>query len=129
MADEVNSNPDMPYDLRQIYAVQIIGTTLQKIEFAREQGNMVLLFDLLTMHLHTNLNQKLTEKEREEYNIIEQNTIKELNKNGQAFIGTDKTPEKIARVKIVLKKLEMWLKDKMQTHGLFGSGWSDDDGL
>jgi hypothetical protein len=123
------ANGDMPYDLRQIYAVEILGPILKAIEYHREKSEFLSWYDKLTMSLHTNIYQKLIDSERKEYETLNNETMDVLNKNKDAFCGRDKSPEKIHNVKMALKKLEMWLKQKMQEHGLFGSGFSDDDGL
>ena len=125
--DQFSSNPDMPYDLRQTYAMGILTPILISIEMHRTKNEFSQWFDCLTMGLHTNINQKLDEDEKKEYTKIETKTIETLNKHPSVYQGKDKSALQVYEVKIALKQLEMWLKDKMQKRGLFGSGWSDDE--
>jgi hypothetical protein len=125
--DHFESREEMPFDLRHTYAIGILTPILLSIELCRENNKFPEWFDKLTMSLHTNIHQKLLEDERKEYNIKLNETIKVLNDHPDTFQGRDKDPRKIFIVKRALKDLEMWLKDRMQEHGLFGSGWSDDE--
>lgn len=121
------SSGDMPYDLRQTYAMGLITPILLEIEIYRSKNDFYNWFEKLTMSLHTNINQKLLDVERKEYEKVLEETITVLNNNPSIFSGKDKSPENMYKVKMQLKKLECWLRDKMQQHGLFGVGWSDDE--
>jgi len=125
--DNYTSNPDMPYDLRQTYAMGILTPILLLIEEHRNKNEFMQWYDVMTMSLHTNINQKLDDDERKEYTEINKKTVEVLNKHPNVFSGKDRTPLSVSIVKQALKELEMWLKDKMQSHGLFGSGYFDDE--
>lgn len=125
--NDYTANPDMPYDLRQTYAMGILTPILLLIEEHRNKNEFMQWYDVMTMSLHTNINQKLDEDERKEYEEVNKRIVEVLNKYPDAFSCRDKTPMHVSIVKQALKDLEMWLKDKMQKHGLFGSGYFDDE--
>jgi hypothetical protein len=80
MAGDVsNVNPDMPYDLRQTYAMYILTPILVKIEEARMGNNFREWYNLLTMSLHTNIYQKLDDEQRKEYDDLNTSILKRLN--------------------------------------------------
>lgn len=110
---------DLAYDLRQRYA-EIVGTILVKIAEARERKCFVDWFSQLD-DLHTEINQKLTKIERGEYDKKLGEVIKTLNENKESYLGKENDPEKINKVKMALKELDMWLKQKMEEHNMFGS--------
>jgi hypothetical protein len=124
MAEEISEglNSKMLYDLRQVYAVEILRPILVAIEWHREKNEFSQWFEKLTMSLHTNINQKLDGGEKKEYEAILTKTINEINRLRDTFSGHNKDPQKVYQVKIALKELEMWLKGKMEKHGLFGKG-------
>jgi len=132
--DIANVNPDMPYDLRLTYAMHILTPILVKIEDARRNNDFAEWYHLLTMSLHTNIYQKLNDDLRKEYDTLNAKIIKELTSEElrDCFAGRNKSSDKIYKVQLLLKELEIWLRDKMQKNGLFGSslyGDMDDDGL
>ena len=120
---QVGGNPNMLYDLRQTYAMEILRPLLIAIEYHRDKNEFVPWFDKLTMGLHTNVNQKLSEEEREEYNKLLNDTIKELNEHNDTFMGRNKDAKEIYTVKMIIKNLEMWLKIKMEESGIYGKGF------
>jgi hypothetical protein len=113
-------NPEMLWDLRLTYATELLAPILREIEIARTENNFMKWYELLTMNLHTNINQKLTTDEREEYETEHQKVLKVINEFPTVFKGTDKSPPTLYKLKIALKNFEMWLRDKMEDHGLFG---------
>jgi hypothetical protein len=134
MAGDVsNVNPDMPYDLRQTYAMYILTPILVKIEEARMGNNFREWYNLLTMSLHTNIYQKLDDEQRKEYDDLNTSILKRLNGElRNCFCGTEKSPQSVYNVQSLLKELEVWLRDKMQKSGLFGNTLysnMDDEGL
>jgi len=117
---------EMAFDLRSRYA-QIIGDILEEIARVRIAEQYPKLYTLLD-HLHTEINQKLTKKEREEYIKEKKKCIEILNNNKGSYLGTNQKGEGKAAVYNALKELEVWLKDKMEAHKMFG-GKSDTEGL
>jgi len=119
---QVGGNPNMLYDLRQTYAMHILTPILILIEQYRESNDFKKWYDKLTSSLYTNIYQKLTEEEREEYKGQNEKCIAILNQYPNAFAGRDTTDKNLFIVKQSIVTLEMWLKDKMESHGLFGKG-------
>jgi hypothetical protein len=116
-------NPNILFDLRQTYAMQILTPILIQIEEFRDRNMYQQWFEKLTMGLFINVYQKLDEDEREEYKEKKNKTLKILNENPSVYKGIDKqNPERNYKVKTALIELELWLKDKMEKHGLYGKG-------
>jgi hypothetical protein len=132
--DITNINPEMPYDLRQTYAMNLLTPILIGVEEARRKNDFREWYNLLTMSLHTNVYQKLDDELRKEYDRLHEELLQTIScvELRNCFAGRDKDPIKIYKVQKALKELEIWLRDKMQKSGLFGSsfyGNMDDDGL
>lgn len=120
--DFMNQTPNMLFDLRQTYAMQILTPILLDLEFFRSECNFKKWFETLTERLYTNVYQKLDDPERTEYGALKNKIIKELNTYKNAFVGTSKNEEERYRVKQALFELELWLKAKMEEKGLYGKG-------
>jgi len=117
--DVGGTEKDLVWDLRQTYA-QILDEVLKRIASVRVEKNYEGWFEALE-HLHTEINQKLNPNERKEYSEIKAEIIKELNKYPQAYNGQDKNPQHILVIYSALKKLELWLKEMMEKHRMFGA--------
>lgn len=114
-----NPQSELIYDLRQTYA-EIVSEVLKGIAYARREKNFVLWYDFLE-DLHTEIHQKLTEKERKEHKERLSNTINIINKYSLAFQGKSGTATDRYRVYTSLKELELWLRDMMEKHKMFGA--------
>lgn len=117
---------EMSYDLRAKYA-QIVGEVLEEIARARITEDYPRLFMLLD-HLHTEINQKFTKKEKEEYKIELKLCLDILNEYPKEYLKYSHKAENVAKVAAAIKKLEMWLRSIMEQHKMFG-GKSDAEGL
>lgn len=115
-------NPNMLYDLRQTYAMQILTPILLNIESDRDNLKFENWFNDLTVSLYANIRQKLSEEERKEYLEEKKETIKIINKYPGVYRGNDKSFKESYLLKEAILNLEMWLKDKMEEKGLFGKG-------
>ena len=118
--------PNVLYDLRQTYAINILTPILVEIEIRRRERDYEKWFELLTDHLFTNINQKLADDEIKEYNALVQEVLTVINKYPDVYGGRDKSAQPNYLVKESLKKLEMWLKKRMDEAGLYGKGSSYD---
>jgi len=123
--DGSNIQSELAYDLRQTYA-KILTDDLIKVADARERNDFNNWFEFMVWNLHTEINQKLDKTEREEYEKLLTDTTKILNQYPDAYLGNDTTPKNVYAIKNALKKLETWLKDKMEAHGMYGSKWEDE---
>lgn len=123
--NSINISSELAYDLRQTYA-KILTDDLIKIADARERNDFVHWFEFIHWNLHTEINQKFNSAEKEEYNKLLDETIKVLNKNKPAFLGQDTQAENVFAIKNALKKLETWIKEKMEEHSMYGNKWDDE---
>lgn len=123
-ADDVSK--ELLYDLRQYYA-RIVGEILIQIATARKEKRFMDYYDWLDS-LYTEINQKLDVDERKEYLNVLKETQDVINKYEQVYLGKlDKNDAK-NEIYNALNELDMWLKDKMEAHGLYGRKF-DDEGL
>lgn len=120
--DFMNSTPNMLFDLRQTYAIHLLTPILLELRTYRREESFIKWFETITEDLYVEVNQKLSPGEREDYSELYNKTIAVLREFANAYRGTDKTPERKARVKQALMQLEMWLKNKMEEKGLYGKG-------
>ncbi len=107
------------YDLRQKYA-EIVGGILEEIARARSEERFKDWFNWLR-NLRVEINQKFNNKEREEYKEVLDRVINSLNKSSAAYLGQNSDPKEIEKVKLALEDLDLWLRDKMEKHKMFGS--------
>lgn len=130
---------DAPYDLRQVYAIEILGEHLKDIARARKSDNFPMYFKCLK-DLYIVVQHKFKSKEskytlKNEKGIVEEKryTPKEYysflmnrvailaNKHSSDWLGTTKTPEPYAAIEEALNDVEMFLYDKIEDAKLFGS--------
>ena len=109
----------MAYDLRARYA-QIVGDILEEIAIARDKRDFPKWFSLLE-DLHSEISQKLTTKEKENWEDELKKCIETINQNKSSYNGSSQNGEKKYLVYNSIKDLDMWLRDKMETHKMFGA--------
>jgi hypothetical protein len=107
------------WDLRQIYS-EIVGSLLKEIYLARRKRSYTEMFDLYD-DLHTQINQKLNDKERKEYRDKLKTLHDVINKYPEAYVGRSKNPQHNYEIKLALKELEMYLYNLMEKHKMFGA--------
>lgn len=123
-ADEVSK--ELLFDLRQYYA-KIVGEILIQIATVRKEKKFIDYYDWLDS-LYIEINQKLDEDERKEYLTILKKVQETIKKNEQTYLGKLDKSEAKNEIYNSLTELDMWLKDKMEVHGLYGRKF-DDEGL
>jgi hypothetical protein len=116
------TNPNMLFDLRQTYAMQLLTPILLEIKFHRKNADYQRWFETLTEDLFIEVNQKLTPEEREEYKRNYDKCVGVLNNYSTAYKGTNHNQEQKALVKQAIINIELWLKEKMEEHGIYGKG-------
>jgi len=109
----------MAYDLRARYA-QIVGDILEEIAIARDKREFPKWFSLLE-DLHTEISQKLSNTEKTEWKEELEKCIETINQNKSSYNGSSQNGEKKYMVYNSIKDLDMWLRDKMETHKMFGA--------
>lgn len=112
---------ELIYDLRQIYAIKLVGQTLQEIMFARKTNNYSLWFKLLKRDLLTEINQKLDNEEREEIDFLIKEVIATINKNRSAYLNKSSNPDQHQAIEDILIKLEKELRILMEKKKMFGA--------
>lgn len=125
---------DVPYDLRQIYAVDLVGEHLKDIARARKADNYSLYFKCLK-DLWIIMKHKLKKKK---IKVSENNETKEITKaeyftklmenaagiarqHPNDFAGSNKDPEACAQIEKSLNDIEMFLYDEIEDANMFGS--------
>ena len=115
-----NDVSDMIWDLRQIYAIDIVGQTLKDIKMARNVNDFSTWFKLLKRDLATEINHKLDKLEKPLLIEKIQDTEKIIIKNRNAYTKQPCSPEEVQLLEEALCSLEMFLKQLMEEHGMFG---------
>ena|SRR3989344_2236301 len=113
------NNPEMAYDLRQIYAMEV-GRHMQEISDARKANNFYLWYKCLE-DLKTEIAHKFKSKDdAKEYEDLK-NKIKVLaNKYIQTWSGSPYKQRESEEIDQSLRELEEFLYKKMQEAGMFG---------
>jgi len=126
----ISSEENLAYDLRQIYAVNLVGEHLQDVARARKADNYNNYFkslkDLWIITQH-----KIKEKDKnapEKYKKLIKESIEIMNQNSNALSKGSRNNIGKARIEYSLNEIEMFLYDCLSNAGIFGSKW-DDDGL
>lgn len=137
----VKNNPtadfgkELPYDLRQIYAVDIVGEHLKDIAAARKADNYSLylkcLKDLFIVIHHKIKNKKVEIKDiagnkkevstTDYYNALLKEASKVANDYRNDFIGQTKSSEGCVAIEEVLNNIEMFLYNYIEEAKMFGS--------
>lgn len=117
-SEEFDKN--MIWDLRQIYAVDILGQTLKDIRVARVLGDFPLWFKLLKRDLATEIAHKLDESEEPLVKNLIKVTEKIIVKNQGAYKKENCSAEEVQELEEALCKLEKFLKKLMEEHAMFG---------
>ena len=120
-----NIDTSMIWDLRQVYAIDIVGQTLKDIKIARNINNFSTWFKLLKRDLATDINNKLDDAEKPLVKTKIEDTEKIIVQNQSAYLGGSTSAEEIQNLEEALCDLEMYLKQLMQEHGMFGQKEED----
>jgi len=122
-----DDNNELVYDLRQTYA-KILSEVLERIVIARTNKNYCGWFEALD-DLHTEISQKLDKDEKVDYEKTLKECVEVLNKFPNAYNKRGGSSLEYFEIKSALKNLELWLKEKMEQHHMFGAKDIEDDGL
>jgi hypothetical protein len=116
------------YDLRQIYAKELLGVTFKEIAYARKTKNFSLWYELIRWDLYADLYQKLTTKEREHIDKLILDTEDEISKHKGVYVRKSSNAEDTAGLKLAIWKLEVAMKELAEKHNLYGA-MKEDIGL
>jgi glycerol-3-phosphate O-acyltransferase len=116
------------WDLRQIYAKELVGSTLKAIQQARVTENYSQWYHLLKRDLFTEIRQKLDNKEADEVVGKISEVKKILVKNNQAFLKKSNDEKQHEEIEEALCDLEMLMRILMDKKGMFGV-FQEDEGM
>lgn len=124
--DELNKG--LSYDLRQIYAIVILGSHLKRIDIYKEQRNFSKWFDALE-DLSGDIDYKLNEKERTEIKRLTDIILNLSVAHPDIFSGANKqNPQVSYEIYKAMTNLNKILIAYMDTHEMFGAG-REEEGL
>jgi hypothetical protein len=116
------------YDLRRIYAEELVGDTLKKIKIARETRQFALWFNLIRIDLLADVMQKFTTEQKEEINAKIKMTSELLMKYPQTYLNKDIEPTRNEIVLQAILSLELLMKEFIEDRKIYG-GVDEDIGL
>jgi len=119
----------MAWDLRQVFAKDLVGETLKQIAIARKSESYSLWFHLLKRDLATEIYKNLEKEQNEEIEKKIKETTAILTKNVGAYLKQNKNPLQHEIVENALTDLEKLMLSLMQINGMFGTKDWEDDGL
>lgn len=126
---------DLPYDLRQVYGVDLVGEHLKDIARARKadaySSYYKCLKDLFIIVRHKIIEKKVKIKDdkgkektiscTEHFNNLVNAAVLAANKYPNVWVGADKNPSGCAEIELPLNDMEMFLYEKMEEANMFGS--------
>jgi len=128
---------DVPYDLRQIYAVELLGEHLKDVARARKSDNFLLYYKCLKdvwivvqhkikdgekdkVEVVINGEEKLLSK-KEYFNYLLKTVADLANANRAEWLGQSHDPDKVATIEQALNNVEIFLYDEIENAKIFGS--------
>jgi len=117
--DNSGDNNELIYDLRQTYA-KLLDEILCRIAECRLHKDYIRWFEALD-DLHTEISQKLKEGEKKDYEKNIRLCVETLKKYPAAYNKQSQEIEGVYAVKSALKNLELWLKEMMEKHKMYGA--------
>lgn len=123
--DELESK--IAWDLRRIWAEKIIGTTVQRIQYAMDNEDYPSWFHLMKRDLRCEIFKNLTTEEKNKINdeIIKVKNI--IQRFPQAYLKSTRQPEEHEAVEEALSELYILMTSLMEDNGLFGKGYEYDE--
>lgn len=115
---------ELPYDLRQVYAVEIVGEHLKDVARSRKTDNYSVYFKCLKdlwiviQHKIKSINK---EKAKKDYEYLMNKAVKAANSHPNEFLGVSKEPIGCAEIEQAFNNIEIFLYDKVEEANLFGS--------
>ena len=118
--NEPSEDNQLIYDLRQIYANEVIKPTLNQIKFFRTSNKYPGWFESLKRDLRVEISKELTDAELELIEDKIKKVLEVIKKNEAAYLGRDNSPQSNELIKEELCELEMLMMRLMQKHKMFG---------
>ena len=120
---DANDGKELLYDLRQIYA-KVIGRILDRLELNRKLNMYSEWYEDIRC-LYVEINKNLPEKERQEFKDELTKTNKVICENELAYQRKINDANQNRLIWDALADLEMYVKDLMEKHNMFG--YAEDD--
>jgi hypothetical protein len=121
----------LAYDLRQRYA-KLAGDHLEIVSLYRRERNYPEYFRALE-DLHTVIAHKFkansNKDDRDKYSKLRTNAINKANEHTSAWLGNGSNNQEVAEIEESLRAIERFLYEMMDEAHMFGTGFSDDEGL
>jgi len=117
---------EMAWDLRQIYANDILGITLKKIKYVMDTADFPEWFRLLKRDLRVETNHKMSKDEREEIRKKIEYIKKIISNNEESYLGTNKTREGYQLIDDALCDLTMMFYNILEVHNMLGKPEGDE---
>ena len=121
----------LAYDLRQRYA-KLAGDHLEIVSMFRRDRNYPEYFRALE-DLHTVIAHKFKSNadkdNKDRYTKLRNEAVNIANKNISAWLGTGTNNQEVADIEESLRAIERFLYEMMDEAHMFGTGFSDDEGL
>ena len=113
---------DPVYDLRQVYAVELVGEALKDIARARKANNFSTYYECLN-DLYIIIQHKFKDKKSaiEEYENLIKKAVEMANLYPNEWLGKNKDPNGCINIKIALNLIEMFLYNQMEKSNMFGT--------
>jgi len=118
--DEESKDP--VYDLRQVYAVELVGEALKDIARSRKANNFAMYYECLN-DLYIIIKHKFKKKDIavEEYQRLIKIAVGIANQHPNEWLGKSKDPTGCVNIKNSLNDIEMFLYDEMEKANMFGT--------
>jgi len=117
--DNSGDNNELIYDLRQTYA-KLLDEILTRLSECRIHKDYIRWLEALD-DLHTEISQKLKKDEKIEYEKQLRICVSVLNKYPAIYNKQSQEIEGVHAVKSAIKNLELWLKEMMEKHKMYGA--------
>jgi len=117
--DNSSDSNELIYDLRQTYA-KLLDEILTRLAECRLHKDYIRWFEALD-DLHTEISQKLKKDEKKEYEKNLRICVGILNQHPAVYNKQSQAVEGVYAIKSALKNLEMWLKEMMEAHKMYGA--------
>jgi hypothetical protein len=113
------------YDLRQIYAKDLLGRTLIELDRARKIRDYSMWYGLVRWDLYADLYQKLDQKEIEMIESKIEETRKVIARFTSAFLKKSNNPEEHETIMNAIWELEVLMKNLAEEHNIYGTAKED----
>jgi hypothetical protein len=123
--DELESN--IAWDLRRIWAEKIIGTTVQRIQYAMDNEDYPSWFHLMKRDLRCEIFKNLIPEEKKKIDDEIRRVKNIIQTYPQAYLKSTRQPIEHEAIEDALCELYVLMTSLMEDNGLFGKGYVYDE--